>query len=349
MSDTAEKTREPAAKPAEASKPARPHFERDPDARPFRIPPGRKIGGFLDAHYGPDRHLWLLTQPGPGDEFLASVIEFDETGNYVADWGGPDHIAKVNGVSQWPSGVEGLEVDAENNVWVFGYQAEDHAVLRFDRNGKLLLRIGERGVPGDDASTTHLNRPTTCYHDVAAREVFISDGYGNHRVVAFNSDTGAFTRKWGAFGKDPVGQPAEEAFGNPVHCVTCGPEGLIYVADRIKNRVQEFERIDGGARFLREVVIAPGTWGFGSAFDIAFSPDGAFMYVSDGTNNRVWIIDRASFAVLGWTGSYCDVEGDANVPSFYGLIHRFLTDPDGNILLVRPGKGLELLRFKGVY
>ena len=60
------------------------------------------------------------------------------------------------------------------------------------------------------------------------------------------------------------------------------------------------------------------------------------MYVSDGTNNRVWIIDRASFTVLGWTGSYCDTEGDANVPSFYGLIHRFLTDPDGNILLVRP-------------
>jgi hypothetical protein len=348
MSDTAEKLRATAATMPDVTSLARPHFVRDPDAQPYRLPAGRKVGGLLDATYGPDRHLWLLTQPGQGDEFLASVVEFDETGEFVNAWGGPDHIPAVDGRSQWPSGVEGLEVDAENNVWVFGYQAEDHAVLRFDRNGKLLLRIGERGVPGDDASTTHLNRPTTCYHDVAAREVFISDGYGNHRVVAFNSDTGAFTRKWGAFGKDPVGQPAEEAFGNPVHCVTSSPDGLLYVADRIKNRVQEFERCEGGARFLREVVIAPGTWGFGSAFDIAFSPDAAFMYVSDGTNNRVWIIDRASFQVLGWTGSYCETEGSKNLPSFYGLIHRFLTDPEGNILLVCPSRGLEVLRLTGI-
>jgi DNA-binding beta-propeller fold protein YncE len=329
----------------DTSAPARPRFVRDPAAQIFRLPPGRKIGGTLAADYGPDRHLWLLTQPGPGEEFLPSVVEFDETGAFVAAWGGPDHIPTVDGRSQWPSGVEGLEVDADSNVWVFGYQAEDHAVLRFSRDGTLLLRIGERGVPGDDSSRTHLNRPTTCYHDVEAREVFVSDGYGNHRIVAFNSDTGAFTRMWGAFGRDPVGQPAEEAFGNPVHKVACAPDGLLYVADRIKNRVQEFERCEGGARFLREVVIAPGTWGFGSAFDIAFSPDGAFMYVSDGTNNRVWIIDRGSLQVLGWTGSYCEAEGDANAPAFYGLIHRVLTDPDGNILLVRPGKGLELLRW----
>lgn len=331
----------------DATTPARPRFVRDLDARIFHLPPGRKIGSLLAADYGPDRHLWLLTQPGQGEEFLPCVVEFDETGAFVAAWGGPDHIPAVNGRSQWPSGSEGIEVDAENNIWVFGYQAEDHAVLRFARDGRLSLRIGERGVPGDDASRTHLNRPTTCYHDVEAREVFVSDGYGNHRIVAFNSDTGAFTRMWGAYGRDPVTQPAEEAFGNPVHKVACAPDGLLYVADRIKNRVQEFERCEGGARFLREVVIAPGTWGFGSAFDIDFSPDASFMYVSDGTNNRVWIVDRGSFEVLGWTGSYCETEGSANVPAFYGLIHRFLVDPEGNILLVRPGRGLEMLRLTG--
>jgi hypothetical protein len=212
-----------------------------------------------------------------------------------------------------------------------------------------LLRIGERGVPGDDASRTHLNRPTTAWHDVAAREVFISDGYGNHRIVAYNSDTGAFTRMWGAYGKDPVGQPADEAFGNPVHKVTLGPDGLIYVADRIKNRVQAFERMAGGARFVREVAIAPGTQLYGAAFDLAFSRCGQFMYVSDGSNNRVWIVAMDSFAVLGWTCSHCEAEGSANQPAIFGLIHRFALDPHGNIVLVRPTAGLELWRLQGVW
>ena len=328
----------------------RPHFRRDPDAQLFRLPEGRRVGSSLSATYGPDGHLWLLQEPnGDSPDLLPHVVEFDETGGFVGAWGGPMSLPTVNGVSQWPEGVEGIEVDAESNVWIFGYKNEDHAVIKFSRTGELLLRIGERGVPGDDASRTHLNRPTTAYHDVAAREVFISDGYGNHRIVAYNSDTGAFTRMWGAYGKDPVGQPAEEAFGNPVHKVALGPDGLIYVADRIKNRVQAFERIAGGARFVREVAIAPGTELYGSAFDLAFSPCGKFMYVSDGSNNRVWIVAMDSFAVLGWTGSYCDAEGSGNTPAIYGLIHRFALDPKGNIVLVRPGTGLELLRFEGVW
>jgi DNA-binding beta-propeller fold protein YncE len=131
--------------------------------------------------------------------------------------------------------------------------------------------------------------------------------------------------------------------------VARGPDGLIYVADRMKNRVQAFELVPGGARFVREAQIAPGTQMFGAVFDIAFSPDGDFMYVADGSNNRVWILARESFEVLGWTGSYCDFEGTANLPAFTQLIHRFLLDREGNIILVRPASGLHLLRFEGVW
>ena len=338
-----------AVKP-DASAVPRPHFSRDLGAQLYRLPEDRVMGSTLDATYGPDGHLWILTQPyGDSPAMLPHVVEFDANGAFVSAWGGPDSVPKVNGVSQWPEGSEGIEVDGDNNVWVFGYKEDDHAVLKFSRQGELLLRIGERGVPGDDASHTHLNRATTCYHDTDAREVFFSDGYGNHRVAAFNSDTGAFTRMWGSYGKDPVGQSEEEAFGNPVHCVTLGPDGMIYVADRIKNRVQAFERIPGGARFLREVMIAPGTGLWGAAFDIAFSLCGQFMYVSDGSNNRVWIVAMDSFEVLGWTGSYCDVEGSGNMPSSTQLIHRFTRDPQGNIVLIRPAAGLQLLRFEGVW
>lgn len=328
----------------------RPHFVRDPDARLCRLPQGRRIGSCLAADYGPDGHLWLLQEPhGDAPDLLPHVVEFDARGEYVGSWGGPGSVPVIDGFPQWPEGVEGLEVDAESNLWVFGYKADDHAVLKFSRHGELLLRIGQRGVPGDDSSRTLLNRPTTAWHDVEAREVFISDGYGNHRVVAFDSDTGEFTRMWGAYGKDPTTLSADEGFGNPVHKVAIGPDGMIYVADRMKNRVQAFERVPGGARFLREVVIAPGTQLFGAAFDIGFSPDGAFMYVADGSNNRVWIVAMDSFRVLGWTGSYCDAEGDGNQPAFTQLIHRMVVDSRGNIILVRPALGLQLLKFEGIW
>lgn len=328
----------------------RPHFTRDRDAELIRLPAGRRIGSPLAAAYGPDGHLWLLQEThGDDPALLPHVVEFDATGAFIGAWGGPGSVPAAGGVSQWPEGVEGIEVDAESNVWVFGYKADDHAVLKFSRNGALLLRIGERGVPGDDASRTHLNRPTTAYHDTAAREVFISDGYGNHRIVSFNSDSGAFIRMWGAYGEDPVTQATDRAFGNPVHRVALGPDSLIYVADRMKNRVQAFTRVPGGARFEREVAIAPGTLLFGAAFDLAFSPCARFMYVSDGSNNRIWIVAMDNFTVLGWTGSYCESEGDDNQPAFTQLIHRFVLDPQGDIILVRPHAGLERLRFAGIW
>jgi DNA-binding beta-propeller fold protein YncE len=328
----------------------RPHFERDLGAQLIRLPEGRRIGSSLAAAYGPDGHLWLLQEPNStAPELLPHVVEFDAEGTFVGAWGGPDSLPDVDGFSQWPEGVEGLEVDDDGNLWVFGYKADDHAVLKFSRSGKLLLRIGERGVPGDNASRTHLNRPTTAYHDVQTREVFISDGYGNHRVIVFDADTGEFKQMWGAYGEDPATQSPERRFGNPVHKVACGPDGLIYVADRMKNRVQCFERILGGARFVREVEVGPGTQLFGAAFDIAFSPDDAFMYVADGSNNRVWIVSMDTFTVLGWTGSYCDAEGSLNQPAFTQLIHRFVVDKHGNIVLVRPATGLQLLRLQGTW
>jgi hypothetical protein len=328
----------------------RPHFRYNPDRNVIRLPVGRRLGSVLAIDIGPDGHIWLLHQSDGADErTLPPVVEFTPDGEFVAAWGGSQSVESVDGVSQWPVGHEGIEVDDDGAVWIFGYGPGDHAALRFSREGKLLLRIGEREKPGDDRSRTHLNRATSAWHDVANREVFVADGYGNHRIVAFNSDTGEFTRMWGAYAKDPTALSPQEGFGNPVHKITRGPNGLLYVVDRSRNRVQEFEISADRVGFRREVVIAPGTAHYGSAFDIDFAPGDDFMYVSDGTNNRVWIIDVASFEVLGWTGSYADEEGSGNTPAFFGLIHRFKVTPEGNILLCRPGKGLHVLEYGGVW
>jgi hypothetical protein len=331
----------------------RPRFDATFDAPPLQIPADKALGSVLAVAPTSDGGLWILNQPTiqpqqPGCTWLPPVVRFDKAGNIAAAWGGPDQVGAVDNVCQWPDGLEGIEVDDDGSVWIFGYKPGDDAVLKFSAQGKLLLRIGQRGVPGNDASRTHLGRPTSAYHNTATREVFISDGYANHRVIAFNSDSGEFTRMWGAYGKDPSVQSAAEGFGNPVHKVAAGPDGRVYVADRLKNRVQEFELVSGGARYLREVNIAPGTLLFGAAFDIAFAPDGAFMYVLDGSNRRVWIVDVASFLVLGWVAGIEDVEGDVNLPAHYGLLHRFATDANGNILIACVARGVRRLRFTGI-
>src|SRR4029077_12066889 len=116
------------------------------------------------------------------------------------------------------------------------------AVLKFSPAGELLLRIGQRGKAGDDDDTQFLNRPTTRYHDPETREVFVTDGYGNHRVISFNADSGAFIRMWGAYGKKPsmlepeapkaaYGRPPtsqQPDYGSPVHKVARGPDGKLY-------------------------------------------------------------------------------------------------------------------------
>ncbi|WP_204324557.1 hypothetical protein, partial [Stenotrophomonas maltophilia] len=67
----------------------------------------------------------------------------------------------------------------------------------------------------------------------------------------FDSETGAFKRMWGAYGRSPTDlrlaafnpdQPPSQQFGNPVHCVKLAQDGLVYVCDRVNNRVQVFQR-----------------------------------------------------------------------------------------------------------
>ena len=108
-------------------------------------------------------------------------------------------------------------------------------------------------------------------------------------------------RYWGAYGNkpddsvlgpyDPNAPPAKQ-FRNPVHCAMLSNDGLVYVCDRQGDRIQVF-RADG--TFVKEVFIAKNTLASGSVWDIAFSrdPQQRFIYVSDGGNAKVHIVERA--------------------------------------------------------
>ena len=217
------------------------------------------------------------------------------------------------------------------------------------RKGELLMRIGQRGRRGDDDDTQFLgDGVTSCFHDIEAREVFVADGYSNHRIIAFNSDTGAFTRMWGAFGEKPSQVTPDRQYGSPVHKIARGPNGHMYVCDRENSRIQEFALVAGGACFLREVYVARGTPGFGAAFDIAFTGDGHFMLVADGVNARIWSVALDSFEVRGWTSTFVDEEGTDNSPATHSLVHRFAMEPNGDLLLCATTPGFLHMRYLGV-
>ena len=328
----------------------RPRFSERIETVSLHLPPGKSLGWVLSVTCSANGDMFILHQRDRTyyESDLPSVVHCNADGEFIDAWGGPAGAPSVEGVNQWPAGCEGIECDPEGNIWIFGWLAGDDAVLKYSPKGKLLARFGQRGRSGDDRDTRFLGCPTSCHLDVASREVFFSDGYTNHRVIAFNADTGEFTRMWGAYGKMPWELSPEEGFGTPVHKVAVGPDGHMYVCDRIKNRIQEFQLKPGGARFLREVVIAPGTIMCGSAFDIGFTPDGKFIYVGDGTNNRIWILDRESLRVLGWNNVDPTFEGDGNQAAMFGAFHRFFVQPSGDILLACVARGLRRMRFNGV-
>ncbi len=150
---------------------------------------------------------------------------------------GPDpvQVYKTDGtfVRTWGRGMfnnpHQLRIDHEGNIWIsdFGH----HVVEKYTPEGELLLRLGVRGESGDDEK--HFYRPT----DVViapSGDAFVTDGYGNRRIVHFDKD-GNFIKAWGSYGTGP-GQ-----FVLP-HAIVMDSGGLLYVADRNSGRIQVFNQ-----------------------------------------------------------------------------------------------------------
>jgi DNA-binding beta-propeller fold protein YncE len=182
------------------------------------------------------------------------VIEFDQAGKVVQGWGGDGPGYK------WGNDGHGIHVDHNNFVWVGDNVDTGGHIFKFTRDGKFVMRIGQPGTPAGSNDTAHLGRPADMVVDRETNELFVADGYGNHRVIVFDAATGAYKRHWGAYGKpptdekitwDPKGPPPQQ-FGNPVHCITITNDGLVLVCDRSHNRMQMFRK-DG--TFVREISV----------------------------------------------------------------------------------------------
>lgn len=271
------------------------------------------------------------------------IIEFDPAGNVVNAWGGPS----PTGEYVWPASNHGIDVAPNGDIWIGGNGSGDSHVLVFTRDGQYIRTVGEPYNDRDSNSTTHFSRVAEIAIDAGAGEAYLADGYVNRRVAVVDAATGAFKRYWGAYGNRPddeadnsytPGEPLPQQFRGPVHCAEPSNDGLIYVCDRGADRIQVF-RPDG--TYIKEAQVAPQTTASGSTWDIAFSPDAdqEFIYLADGSNHKVHILDRESLEVL-----YAFGDGGRQPGLFFGT-HSIATDSDGNIYTTETYEGKRLQKF----
>ena len=361
---------------------AAPRFEVDP-LWPKPLPNhwllGQTIGVAVDAQ----DHVWIIHRGGslePGELHATTsprtaqccapappVLEFDQAGNLVASWGGPGPGY------DWPDSNHGITVDYKGNVWIGGngrgaqpggrgrgrgatddegqiagvQPFNDNMILKFTQTGKFLMQIGKPGRSKGSNDIDNLRLPAKTFVDPKTNEVYVADGYGNHRVIVFDAETGKYKRHWGAYGHKPEdvdlgrynpSDPPPQQFRNPVHCVELSNDNLLYVCDRVNDRIQVFHP-DG--TFVKEMFVEKETLGSGSSWDIAFSrdPEQKYIYLADGENDRVHILDRQSLEVLTTFG-----EGGRQPGEFYG-VHSIATDSKGNIYTTETYRGQRVQKF----
>src|SRR5207237_3338045 len=81
--------------------------------------------------------------------------------------------------------------------------ANDAMILKFTQAGKFLMQIGKPGQSKGSNDLENLRRPAKIFVDKKENEAYIADGYGNHRVIVYDADTGKYKRHWGAYGNKP--------------------------------------------------------------------------------------------------------------------------------------------------
>ena len=291
-------------------------------------------------------------QPGP------PVLVFNQEGELVDSWGGP---GTETGDYVWPESNHGITIDHMDNVWIGGNGQGDSHVLKFTRSGDFLMSVGthnarlvgeedgRRIFERDSHASDSFGRVAKIGIDPDANEAYFADGYFNKRVAVVDVDSGELKRYWGAYGNEPDddydfggryepgGEPAQQ-FRGPVHCGEISNDGLVYVCDRADDRIQVFQT-DG--TFVDEYFVATHTRSQGSTWDIDFSPDPeqTYLYLADGQNMKVYIIERATMEVLTAFGD------GGRQPGMFFAVHSIAVDSDGNIYTTETYEGTRVQKF----
>jgi len=315
------------------------------------IPNGWVLGEVTSVSVDRNDDIWVLHVPQsiPEDRRANAappVLKFDSEGKLLASWGGPREGA------EWIGREHGIFVDDKDFVWIGGRAGwpraapstdgapvnSDDMIMKFTMSGELVMQIGRRGASTGNRDTENVHQATDVFVDTEANEVYVADGYGNKRVIVFDSETGRFKRMWGAFGNPPPDTFAPNApapqpqttpegppeFGLP-HAIKVSNDGVVYLADRINNRIQMFTR---EGEFLKQVrVTNEGSDVVPVPAGFAFSPDPGqqLLYVVDSGPMRIVIFDRQSMTQIGVVGRR------GTNPGEFDIVHHMAVDSKGNL------------------
>ena len=344
-----------------------PYFEVDP-YWPKPLPNHWVLGSSIGVSVDERDHEWMIHRGSAtladkekaletklSDECCGAappVLEFDANGTLVGQWGGP------GAGYEWPTSNHGITIDHKGNVWIGGNGPGDSQVLKFSRAGKFLLQVGKAnarlgamkdGKPtyaGGSNDPISFGRVAKIFVDPSANEAYLADGYLNKRVAIIDADTGKLKRYWGAYGNKPddVKMPPYNPSAPPskqfstVHCVIVSNDGLVYVCDRVNDRIQVFRK-DG--TFVKEAIIDSKTYRSGSVWDMTFSrdPEQRFIYAANGVDQKINVLQRSSLEVLTSFG-----DGGRQPGQFFG-VHNLDTDSKGNLYTAETYTGARVQRF----
>jgi DNA-binding beta-propeller fold protein YncE len=319
-----------------------------------KVPDKYKLGDISSVAIDAQDNAYVLHRPRtlkPENAASAApaVVVFDPAGNFIRAWGGagPGY--------EWPEREHGIHIDHKGFAWIGGNQCPtsgtaglkavaDDQLLKFTLDGKFVLQIGRSNQSKGDGDTANVHRAADAWVLPQTNEVFVADGYGNHRVIVFDADTGAFKRTWGAFGKPPGGKDncaiarlTEFLPGdglpdfNVAHSIRVSNDGTVYLADRENRRVQVFSSDGKFVKQLRRVEEP-------FAANLAFSPDREQQFLYVGGGKAITVVDRKTF----------EVAGRVQVEKQLGGGHHIATDSKGNLEIAQTAAGMQRLLFNGM-
>ena len=302
------------------------------------------------------------------------VLAFNQQGAIIKSWGRAD-AAKGH---DWPSSNHGITIAPDGTVWLGASGAgqpgpapgtaaqfaprtappprsnggegggevgiyHDSFLLHYTTDGKFINEIGKANGSKGSLDTNNV-RGVAQIRFLPDGTLVAADGYGNHRVSMWDAKTLQNKKIFGAYGKPPSDAPIPHynvnspQFGNPVHCAQPSNDGMLYVCDRTNNRLQIFQ-FDG--TFVKQQTMEVNTKGDGAVWEVALStdPQQKFMYISDGSNEKIHVFDRASVTELYSFGGGGRLAGE-----FYA-VHSITTDSKGNIYTTETYRGQRVQKF----
>jgi DNA-binding beta-propeller fold protein YncE len=332
-------------------------------------------------------HVWIFHRPRyvPADKRAAPpVLEFDASGKFVQGWGGPAERY------DWPDQEHGIYVDEKDNVWLTGSARpalagaggsllrSDNMVLKFTNKGKFVMQIGHRDQSTGNDDTTNVYSSTDLSVYPKTNEVFVADGYINHRVIVFDVTSGAFKRMWGAFGNVPMDSPdqlknartparargASNPDGPAARGNRGGGRGAVTTRDPSDPGPQQFVGPVHSAKVSHDglVYVADRSgnrvqvFGIGgkyakqtfvespSGLALSSDPEQRFLYIAQYAVSHVAVLDRKTLDVLYQFGMRGESPGDFRGP------HELAVDSKGHLYVaeVEPGNRVQKFVFKGL-